>query len=323
MEYRNIPYVKLPVSRIVLGTATPSFIKGEENNALLDAALAAGISTFDTARNYGMSEKSIGIWLRERGNRDKVTILSKCGHPSLLGKKRVSEKEIRKDFAKSTQLLGTDFIDIYVLHRDDTDLDAGVAVEVFNALHAEGKIGAFGGSNWSYERIAQANEYAEKHHLIPFTVSSPHFGLARQQQDPWGGGCVTLTGEENAAAREWYQKTQMPVFSYSSLGRGLLSGKLKSEDCARADKVLDAVAMKGYGCEDNYERLDRCEKLAGQKGCTVAQIAMAWIYHQPINTFAIVTMSSPRRLDENIAALNVPLTDEECRYLNLETDTLQ
>ena len=77
MEYRNIPYVKLPVSRIVLGTAAPSFIKGEENNALLDAALAAGISTFDTARNYGMAEKSIGIWLRERDNRDKVTILSK------------------------------------------------------------------------------------------------------------------------------------------------------------------------------------------------------------------------------------------------------
>ena len=323
MEYRNIPYVKLPVSRIVLGTAAPSFIKGEENNTLLDAALAAGISTFDTARNYGMAEKSIGIWLRERDNRDKVTILSKCGHPSKLGRKRVSEKEVRKDFAKSTQLLGTDYIDIYVLHRDDPDLDAGVAVEIFNALHAEGKIGAFGGSNWSYERIAQANEYAEKHHLIPFTVSSPHFGLARQQQDPWGGGCVTLTGEENTAAREWYKKTQMPIFSYSSLGRGLLSGKLKSEDRAKAGQVLDAVAMKGYGCEDNYERLARCEKLAEEKGCTVAQVAMAWIYHQPLNTFAIVTMSSPRRLDENIAALSIPLSEAECRYLNLETETVQ
>ena len=322
MEYRNIPYVKLPVSRIVLGTATPSFLKGEENNDLLDAALAAGITTFDTARNYQNAEKSLGIWLRARENREKVVILSKCGHPSPLGRKRVSEKEVRKDFAKSTQLLGTDYIDIYVLHRDDTALDAGVAVEIFNALYAEGKIGAFGGSNWSHERIEQANEYADKHHLIPFTVSSPHFGLARQQQDPWGGGCVTITGEENAAAREWYARTQMPVFSYSSLGRGVLSGKLKSADRANAGKVLDSVAMKGYGCEDNYERLARCEELAAKKGCTVAQLAMAWIYHQPINTFAIVTMSSSRRLDENIAALSLSLSEAESRYLNLETDTI-
>ena len=322
MEYRNIPYVKLPVSRIVLGTATPSFLKGEENNDLLDAALAAGITTFDTARNYQNAEKSLGIWLRARENREKVVILSKCGHPSALGRKRVSEKEVRRDFAKSTQLLGTDHIDIYVLHRDDTALDAGVAVEIFNALYAEGKIGAFGGSNWSHERIEQANEYADKHHLIPFTVSSPHFGLARQQQDPWGGGCVTITGEENAAAREWYARTQMPVFSYSSLGRGVLSGKLKSADRANAGKVLDSVAMKGYGGEDNYERLARCEELAAKKGCTVAQLAMAWIYHQPINTFAIVTMSSSRRLDENIAALSLSLSEAESRYLNLETDTI-
>ena len=66
MEYREIPYVKQPVSRIFLGTASPSFLKGEENNALLDAALAAGINAIDTARNYAMSEKSIGMWLPER-----------------------------------------------------------------------------------------------------------------------------------------------------------------------------------------------------------------------------------------------------------------
>ncbi|MBO6093518.1 MAG: aldo/keto reductase, partial [Oscillospiraceae bacterium] len=63
--------------------------------------------------------------------------------------------------------------------------------------------------------------------------------------------------------------------------------------------------------------------LAEEKGCTVAQVAMAWIYHQPLNTFAIVTLSSPRRLDENIAALSIPLSEAECRYLNLETETVQ
>ena len=78
--------------------------------------------------------------------------------------------------------------------------------------------------------------------------------------------------------------------------------------------------MKGYGCSDNYERLARCEKLAREKNCTVAQIAMAWIYHQKINTFAVVTMSSPARIEANIASLSLSLTDEESRWLNLETE---
>ncbi len=123
MEYREIPYVKQKVSRIFLGTASPSFLKGEENNALLDASLAYGINAIDTARNYALSEKSIGRWLRDSGKRDQVVILSKCVHPDLLGRKRISEKEIRKDYATSTELLGTDYIDIYLLHRDDPKTD--------------------------------------------------------------------------------------------------------------------------------------------------------------------------------------------------------
>ena len=86
-------------------------------------------------------------------------------------------------------------------------------------------------------------------------------------------------------------------------------------------QVLDVFAMKGYGCEDNYQRLARCEELAERKNCTVAQIAMAWVYSQPMNTFAIASMSSPARIQENIAALSLKLTDDECRYLNLETDS--
>ena len=83
----------------------------------------------------------------------------------------------------------TDYIDIYLLHRDDPAVPASEIVEIFNAMHREGKIGAFGGSNWTHERIQEANAYAKDHGLIPFTVSSPNFGLADQIADPWGGGC--------------------------------------------------------------------------------------------------------------------------------------
>lgn len=78
--------------------------------------------------------------------------------------------------------LGENYIDIYLLHLDDPDVDVAVPVEVMNALHAEGKIGAFGGSNWTHQRIEEANEYAYRRGLIPFTVSSPNFGLADQVQ---------------------------------------------------------------------------------------------------------------------------------------------
>ncbi|MBR3018332.1 MAG: aldo/keto reductase [Clostridia bacterium] len=318
MEYRSVPQVRLPVSRLILGTASDGFNGGKDQSALLDAALSAGINTIDTAREYGQSERVIGQWLGK--HRDEVVLVTKCAHPSPFRPMRLTEKEIREDVETSLRELNTDRIDILLLHRDHPSVEPGTVIEVMNALKAEGKIDAFGASNWSYERLRTAQEYAEKHRLIPFSVSSPHYSLARQQADPYGGGCVSLTGDENGAARRWYAETQMPVFSYSSLGRGMLSGKLKSGDAKNAAAVLDRFAIKGYCCEDNFRRLERCEELAEEKGCSVAQIAMAWLYCQPVNTFAIVTMSSPARMRENIAALSMKLSAKECRYLDLQEE---
>ena len=156
--------------------------------------------------------------------------------------KRVNEKEMRKDLKKSLEELKTDYIDIYMLHRDDPDTDVAVAVETFNAMHEEGNIGAFGASNWTHTRIEEANEYAYKHNLIPFSVSSPNFCLARQIEDPWGGGCVNISGPENQEARAWYEKNQMPVIAYASLGRGFFSGRMKSEYADHASDYLDSFA---------------------------------------------------------------------------------
>ncbi|MCM1123053.1 MAG: aldo/keto reductase [Eubacterium sp.] len=320
MKYMDIPYVQKPVSRILYGTAMPPFMLGQDGGELLDAMYALGVNTFDMARGYMGAEKSVGKWLEEKGMRDKVVLLSKCGHPSMFGKKRINDRDIRKDFERSSQALGTDYIDIYLLHRDDPDVPAGEIVEIFNAMHEEGKIRAFGGSNWTHQRIAEANEYAEQHNLIPFSVSSPNFGLAEQVNDPWGGGCITISGPDNEEARQWYADTQMPVIAYSSLGRGLFSGRVKGDDTESAAEILDSVAMKGYACEENFERLRRCEELAERKQCSVAQIAMAWIYGQPLNTFAVVSTSSPKRMKQNIEALHLNLTEEECRYLNLQSD---
>lgn len=322
MKYVEIPYVNKKVSRILYGTAMPPFMMGGDGNDLLDAIFATGVTTFDTARNYLASEKSLGKWIAEKNMRDQIVLLSKCGHPSMFGKKRVNENEMRKDFSKSVRYLNTDYIDIYLLHRDDPEVEVGEIVEIFNAMHSEGKIGAFGGSNWTHKRIEQANEYAYKHNLIPFSVSSPNFSLAEQVQDPWGGGCVTISGSANKEARMWYEKNQMPVIAYSSLGRGFFSGKLKGSEPEKAGEILDQVAMKGYYCPDNFERLRRCERLADRKGCSVAQLAMAWVYSQKMNTFAVVSTSNPKRMESNIDALSIQLSDEELQYLDLEREDI-
>ena len=318
MQYGEISYVNKPVSRILYGTAMPPFNIGEDGNELFDAMYELGVNAFDTARVYGDAEKVLGKWVEERQLRDKVVILSKCAHPLPDGTKRVSEKEVRADFAQSSEYLRTGYIDIYLAHRDDVQVPAGEIVEVFNALHAEGKIGAFGGSNWTHQRVEEANEYAYKHDMIPFTVSSPNFGLAEQVKDLWGGGSISISGPGGAVARAWYAKEKMPVIAYSSLGRGLFSGKLKSAEADHADRVLDEFAMKGYAYPQNFERLRRCEEMAAEKGCSVSQLAMAWIFRQELNTFAVVSTSKPQRMQENIEAMEIELTAEECRYLDLQ-----
>lgn len=321
MKYAEMAYVKNPVSRIFFGTATSSALEGSAGSELLDFVYGSGITAFDTARVYGQSETLLGKWIEEKNMREKIVILSKCGHPDLkTWEKRVNEKAMWEDLETSLKELRTDFLDIYLLHRDDPDVETGEIVEIFNGMHAEGKIGAFGGSNWTHERIEQANEYAYKHNLILFTVSSPNFGLADQAGDPWGGGCVTISGPKEVEAREWYRKQNMPVVAYSSLAHGLLAGKVKSTDWERVAELLDAPTIKGYGSEENFERLRRCEILAAEKQATVAQIAMAYIFHQDLNVFAVVSASKPERMKENIEALQIPLTKEEAAWLDLRRE---
>ena len=104
---------------------------GQMERIFFEAALANGINAFDTARVYMEAEHSFGNWLEKSGRREEVVILSKCGHPDAMWNKRVNEKEMRKDLKKSLEELKTDYIDIYMLHRDDPDTEVAVAVETF------------------------------------------------------------------------------------------------------------------------------------------------------------------------------------------------
>ena len=142
--------------------------------------------------------------------------------------------------------------------------------------------------------------------------------LAEQVRDMWGGGGIGISGPSHQAARSWYEKQNMPVIADSSLGRGLFSGRVKSGKPEAASEVMDEFAMKGYACPDNFERLRRCEEVAGKLGLGVPQIAMAWLFRQKLNAFAVVSTGKPERMLENIEALHLVLDEKTLRYLDLQ-----
>lgn len=319
MIYKNIDGIALPVSRIVFGTAMPAMIDGQDVTELLDSVFASGVNCFDTARRYGMAERSLGDWIAKRGNREKLVIVDKGAHPLPdTTVPRVTPAAIEADIARSLDLLRTDYVDIYMLHRDDMTQPVGPIVEVLNDLRERGKLKLFGVSNWTVPRIEAANEYAYEHDLEPFTVSSPNYGLAEQVLDPWGGGCVSISGPNEAENRRWYQDSGMELFAYATLAHGLFSGKIHSDQLSHVADYLDEFAIRGYCCRDNYERLRRTEQIAEKHDCTVAQAALAWVLAQPLQVFAEVSASTPERFASNLGALELQLTDAELRYMDLQ-----
>lgn len=313
---KPFPAIEKQVSEIIFGTATMPMMLDANARYLLDLAIALGINAFDCARGYGNAEVVLGKWMQERGNRTEVVILTKCGNVGADGRVCVNGSVIRRELDESLERLQTDYIDIYLLHRDDHDTPIGEIMEALNEAKKDGKIRAIGVSNWTHERIQEANSYAEQHGLEGFCVSSPNYGLARQVADPWGGSCVTISGPENEEARRWYAQTQMPVLAYSSLGRGFFSGKFKSHDYDGAKRVLDDVAQRGYLSEDNMNRLKRAEEAADKNGLSVAQTAMQFVLGSPMNVFAIASMTKAARIFENVQAAGIRIGQKEWEMLN-------
>jgi aryl-alcohol dehydrogenase-like predicted oxidoreductase len=296
----------------------------ERSFALLDAVFEMGGNTLDTAHVYagGNSERGIGQWMADRGNREQMVIVSKgCHHNA--DRKRVTPFDLNADLYDSLARLQTDHIDVYLLHRDDPDVPVGPIVEALNEHWQAGRIHAFGGSNWTHQRIEEANEYARTHGLRPFTASSPNYGLAEQVLDPWGPGCVTLSGPQNVEARAWYRANQMPVLAYSSLARGFFSGRITPENLDQMRDTLDRACQTAYCHEVNLRRLERAMALAAKRGVTVPQIALAYALHSPLDVYPLVGAANGNEYAQNVEALDIALTDAERAWLNLEREALE
>lgn len=316
MRYGNIPQLEKPLSRLAQGVVTASAETAEQDFRMFDAVLEMGGTVFDTAHVYGQgeSERTLGKWIHERGVRERVVIITKGAHPNKDGIPRVTPQDITQDLFESLERLCVETIDLYLLHRDDPRVPVDEIVDVLNEHQRAGRIRVFGGSNWSHTRIQQANAYAAARGLAPFGITSPNFSLAVQVEPPWDG-CHSIGGEQGRAAREWYAATQLPIFAWSSLAGGFFSGRFRRDNLETFTDYFDALCVKSYCVEENFARLDRAQALAQAKQVSLAQIALAYVLHQPLNIFALVGCRTPDEFRANVEACSVMLSAVELDWL--------
>lgn len=307
MKYINIPGLDRPVSNLIMGS---DFFRPEEIDyvgELLDTFVEIGGNTIDTAFVYlgGKSERTIGLWAGRQGNREKVQIWTKGAHPDEQGA-RVTRKGIEEDLLISLERLQMDYVDLYALHRDDPEQPVGAIMEALNAQVEAGRVKVFGVSNWSHERIQEAQDYAAAHGLQGIAFNSPNLSLAKAKEPYWPN-CVSA----DAATLAWHQSSQLPLFSWSSQARGFFTGRFTPD--SREDKDLVRVFYN----DDNWERYRRAEQLAGEKGVSTIQIALAYVLGQSFPSAAIIGAKSKEEMYSCAEGAKLSLTTEEILWLEL------
>jgi aryl-alcohol dehydrogenase-like predicted oxidoreductase len=274
--------------------------------AMFDDFFAKGGNTFDTAYIYagGVIERVLGQWIKTRNVREQVVVMTKGAHTPFC-----TPQDLSRQLLESLDRQQTDYADLYLMHRDNPQIPVGEFVDVLNEHKSAGRIKAFGGSNWSIARGQEANEYAKKNGKTGFAAVSNNFSLARMVGAPWAG-CISASDVES---RGWFSKTQMPLFAWSSQARGFfLPGR------AAPEKKDDAELVRCWYSDDNFKRLERVNEMASKRSVLPINIALAYVLNQPFPTFALI---GPRQLSEtrtSFAALDIELSPQELRWLNLE-----
>ena len=310
MKRIKIPGVDQEISQLILGTMMYSPASYDHSTEMLDTFFEAGGNTLDTAHIYGggNSERLIGLWMKERGNRDKVFLIDKGGHPYGGFPNRVSPEYVKQDLDENLTRLDTDYIDLYMLHRDDPDMPVSTIIDYLNEEINAGRIRVIAASNWEPQRIVEANTYAEEHELRGFVACSNNISLAVPMEPMWGG-CVCVDND----ARRWHVENQFPLMPWSSQARGFFSGAFT------ADKRDNGDMVRVYYNDDNFERLERAKQLGSKYGFSAIQVSLAYCVHLPFPIFPIVGPANLEEMASSLGALNLELSDDEMHWLNLET----
>ncbi|WP_163542363.1 aldo/keto reductase [Occultella kanbiaonis] len=305
MRYGRIPGVDKDISRVVMGCDNQRTLPHAA--AMFDHFAQAGGNAFDTAFQYGggRMETLLGRWLATRGVRDEVVVIAKGAHSP-----NCNPEALSSQLLTSLDRLGIDGADIYMMHRDNPDIPVGEFVDVLDEHARAGRIGVFGGSNWTIERFEEANAYAAANGRQGFSVLSNHFGLAEAYDVPWAG-CRHATDPKSKA---WLTRTGTPLLPWSSQARGFF---------ARADPEdrSDAELVRCYYSDENFERLRRARELGQEFGVHPTAIALAFVLHQPFPTFPLIGPRTIAETRSSLEALAIDLTPGQVDYLDLRSDT--
>ena len=318
MKYIEVKGISEPVSQIVLGVTWADPTNQELFDQITDTYVSCGGNVIDAGRFYGAhgeAEVCIREWLKKEGNREKVLIMDKCCHPFVKrngffdenSRWRVSAELITEDLEFSLDRIGIDYFDLYLMHRDNEDIPVGELMDRLELHRKEGRIRAYGVSNWRKERVAEAVAYCEEKGYHGISLSSPSYSLATIINARWKG-CVYI-GDEEA---KWYTQQNIPIFSYSAQGAGFfgqLPERLKLKDLSDA-----------YVTPVNIEKLKRATELANEKGVSATNIALAYILNQGLLIAAVIGPRKVETLLDSIAAADIILTQKEIEYLSLRSD---
>ncbi|VEA62911.1 L-glyceraldehyde 3-phosphate reductase [Serratia plymuthica] len=310
MNYVRLGRSGLKVSRLCLGCMTygdpawrPWVLKEEQARPFIQQALEAGINFFDTANIYsaGESERIVGRALRDFARRDDMVIATKAFFPMNESPNGggLSRKHLIHSVEASLQRLGTDYIDLFVLHRFDSETPIEETAETLDTLVRAGKIRYLGASSMHAWRFMKMLDFQRHNRLAAFISMQSQYNLVtREDEDE----LIPLCQEEGIGLTPW-----------SPLARGLLAGAKKS---ATLRAQTDEQAPLWYGGRSEVEQsIAAVEALAAARGIAPAQIALAWLLARKGVASALVGMSRPHHLQDAVAALSLNLSDEEMASL--------
>jgi aryl-alcohol dehydrogenase-like predicted oxidoreductase len=316
MQYRKLGSSGLIVSRLAFGAMTfgsdpsiPAIYKVDQDNAraMLEKSLEAGINFFDTADAYagGQSEAMLGNLLGKR--RKDVVIASKVGFRTgeSMNDAGLSRKHILSSCDGSLKRLNTDYIDLYIVHKEDPNTPIEESLEALNDLARMGKVRYIGFSNWSAWKAATALEMQKARGWAQFTSGQLYYSLLGRDV------------EHDIAPFVRYAGLGMTV--WSPLAGGFLSGKYTRENLTDDKNRLSGFDQLPFDKEFGFKLVERMTEIAKRREASVAQAAIAWLLAKPIVSSIIVGASKLHQLEDNLKAVDLKLSEEEIKELDQMT----
>jgi aryl-alcohol dehydrogenase-like predicted oxidoreductase len=317
MKYALLGNTGLIVSRLAFGAMT--FTAGNKDigsvykvgaalaDQLVGRSLEAGINFFDTADAYagGESEALLGAALKP--HRARVVIASKVGFRSgsPLTQSGLSRRHILWSIDQSLKRLGTDWLDVYIAHREDRDTPLEETLEALDAVVRAGKVRYLGYSNWSAWKAAAALEIQKANGLAPFTHGQMHYSL--------------LGRDVERDVIPMMRRYGMGLTVWSPLASGFLSGKYTRETLADPDNRMSGFDFFPFDKDQGFKLVERVRAIAGKHDASVAQVAIAWLLAKDAVTSVLVGATKPHQLDDNLAAVDLKLTEADIAELDAAT----